>query len=86
MSGYRYETSAPAFDSIQLTLGKKQKEVMRALLSGPKTNQEIADFLGLPINTITPRCNELVKRGMVEEMGKKVGFSGRWAIVWGLSV
>lgn len=81
MSGYQ-DTSGMAYDSILEKLGAKQRAVLRALEAGPKTNQEIAEWLNLPINTITPRTNELVKKRIVVEHSRKIGSSGRWAIRW----
>lgn len=78
------ETSGMAYDSVKPDLGKKQKDVLRALEYGPKTNQEISEWLNLPINTITPRTNELVKKGLVVEDSKKIGNTGRWAIRWAI--
>ncbi len=78
------ETSGMAYDSIKDNVSNKQKVVMHALVYGPKTNQEIAEYLGWPINTVTPRCNELVKKGFVIEHSRKVGPSGRFAIRWSL--
>ncbi len=84
MSGYQ-ETSGMAFDSIQDKISKKQKEVLRSLEAGPKTNEEIAQWLGWPINTVTPRTGELVKKGLVIEHSRKIGKTGRWAIRWSLT-
>lgn len=81
MSGYQ-ETSGMAYDSVKPELGKRQRDVLRSLQFGPKTNQEIAEYLNLPINSITPRTNELVKKGIVVEHSRKIGSSGRWAIKW----
>ena len=79
------ETSGMAYDSIQATLGEKQKAVLKALSGGPKTNQEIAEWLNWPINTVTPRTNELVKKKIVVEHSRKLGPSGRYAIRWGIA-
>lgn len=50
-------------------LGERQQIVLRALRtsSKPRCNQELADYLDQPINTVTPRVNELVEKGLVEE-------------------
>lgn len=79
------ETSALAYDSIQDKLTEKQKVVRWAFRSqGNKTNAEMSEFLGWPINTITPRTGELVKLGHVEAKCIKIGPTGRRAIVWGI--
>jgi DNA-binding MarR family transcriptional regulator len=50
-------------------LGERQQIVLTALRtsSKPRCNQELADHLDQPINTITPRVNELVEKGLVKE-------------------
>lgn len=78
------ETSGLAYDSIQENLGDKQKLVLWAFRSqGDKTNAEMAEFLHWPINTVTPRVGELVKRRFVEAKGIKMANTRRKAIVWG---
>lgn len=64
------DTSLDAYHfDVLLHLGEKQKRVLEALKRGkrPVCNQELADHLHQPINTITPRVNELVGKGLVEE-------------------
>lgn len=47
------------------------------------TNTEASTVIGLPINQITPRTNELVKLGRLKDAGrKKCSITGRTAIVW----
>lgn len=47
------------------------------------TNTEIADYIGWPINTVTPRVNELCKKGRLEEFERrKCKITGRLAIAW----
>ena len=48
------------------------------------TNLELSQFLGLPINSVTPRVNELVKAGVVVRVDIKFQMTGRTAIVWGI--
>lgn len=77
-------TSYAAWESIQVELSAKQKVELWAFRSqGDKTNDEMADFLGWPINTVTPRTGELVKKGYVEAKVVKIARTGRRAIVWG---
>lgn len=79
------ETSCLAYDSIQEKLGEKQKVVLWAFRSqGDMTNLEMAKFLNWPINTLTPRVGELVKRQLLEAKGVKVCITRRRAIVWGV--
>jgi len=64
------DTSLDAFQSIKPELGSRQKAVWDVInhLKSP-TNSEISKFMGLPINTITPRVNELRKKGLVSDAG-----------------
>ena len=49
----------------------------------PVCNQEIAQHLGQPINTVTPRMNELVKLGSAEEAFREVyPVTNRKVIYW----
>jgi len=52
----------------------------------PPTNSEIAKSLGWSINRVTPRVNELVKLGQVEDGGKKpCSITGRIVHCWRLT-
>ena len=62
----------------------RQSQVLSAFKAhGCHTNLEISRITGLPINTITGRVRELVKMGLLEEIGKKRDTTGRTAIIWG---
>ena len=81
------ETSQLAFKhDVVPTLGARQQAVMECLSSLKEaTNLELSKHLDWPINTVTPRINELVKLGVVEQIGKRpCKVSGRLAYVWGL--
>lgn len=82
------ETSREAYykDAIP-KLRARQKAVYDALAEyGPCTNLEVAYLLHRAINTITPRMNELVKLGVVKEIGRRpCRHSGRSAITWGIN-
>lgn len=81
--GYKYETSHPAWISVQDQLNEKQKDVYVCLCEhGPLTDKEISMKLSRDINTITPRRGELVEKGLVIESGIKRSFSGRMATLW----
>jgi len=76
-------TSIDSYKSIVDELGPRQKLVYAALTVSPKTNQELSDFLGLPINQITPRTNELCEAGIVKYGGVKVSEkTHKRQIVW----
>lgn len=74
------------FHEVKPTLGDRQKRVYEVLNGyNDLTNKELASLLGWEINTVTPRVNELVKLGLVEEVTKrKCRASGRTAIAWGI--
>lgn len=78
-------TSLTAYiNKIKPSLGERQKAVYMEILKGNSlTNSEIAASLNAPINTITPRTNELVKMGRVEMDTKRTcRVTGRTAIAW----
>ena len=76
-------TSLEAYTEVKKTLGRRQIEVLNAFLGGNATNAELADYLNRPINTITPRTNELVKKGLVKEHSKRwCAVTGHKAIAW----
>lgn len=62
------DTSLAAYKEVEQKLGERQKMVLDTIriAKRPVNNQEIANHLGVPINTITPRTNELVELGKVE--------------------
>lgn len=79
------DTSLEAYwNEIAPSLGTRQKEVLSVLSAGGSwSNNEIAEKLGKPINTITPRIFELRKAGLVEEAGKRLcGVTSRKVIAW----
>ena len=66
------DTSAEAFHFILNSIGRRQTAVYKAIEKGVSmTNSEIAVYLQLPINQVTPRTNELVKKGLVRNNGKR---------------
>ncbi len=80
------DTSREAYADIQ-PLSDRQAAVLGLLKrSEPLTNNEIADRLGWPINTVTPRVFELRARGEVREIGKRpCRITGRSAYQWGVA-
>ena len=79
------DTSLDAYQDIKSELGYRQKVVLDVIkYLGNPTNTEISKFLGLPINQITPRTNELVnKLHLVKEAGKKeCKVTGRIVMSW----
>ena len=72
------------FNEVFPTLGERQKSVLIALRERADfTNNELAQYLGWPINTVTPRIWELRLKGYVcESCRRKDGVTGRTAIAW----
>ena len=59
-------TSIISYYEVLNTLGDRQKEVLLALKHLKIANNlMISNYLNLPINSITPRMNELRKKGIV---------------------
>jgi len=76
-------TSLEAFDLIFDELGSRQKEVYEVIESYCNCcNQDIAEFLGLPINSVTPRVKELRDLGFVCQNGFKINRLGRRVMTW----
>ena len=78
------QTSLEAYYDIQKSLGDRQKRIYELIRSlGNPTNKEISSFSGIEINSVTPRTNELVKKGLVRECSKRFcKISGKTAITW----
>tara|TARA_R100001530_G_C4302453_1_gene150854 strand:- start:43 stop:297 length:255 start_codon:yes stop_codon:yes gene_type:complete len=65
--------SLEAWIDICTELGRRQKEV----LEGVKrlklcTRLDLSDHLNKPINSITPRVNELMRKNLLVESGSKI--------------
>lgn len=81
-TGYQ-QTSLFAYIEVKPTLGDKQKIVYEALKKfDHMSNQEIAEYLGWEINSITPRVLELRKMGYVREWGEVKNKQGRAVKAW----
>jgi hypothetical protein len=80
------ETSRKAAASIAgrtRSMRAKVLEFFRLRKDYGGTDQETADFLGLPENSIRPRRIELVQAGLVIDSGKtRLTQSRRSAVVW----
>jgi DNA-binding MarR family transcriptional regulator len=60
------QTSILAYETIKSRLGRRQQQVYETIQKlEPCHNLQIAEYLGLPINQITGRVNELDKMGMI---------------------
>jgi hypothetical protein len=73
------QNSAGAAHVVNKTLGARHTQMMAAWgrygASGAIPEQ-IADDEGLPVHVVRPRAGELVKRGLLFEVGKRVGGMG----------
>lgn len=79
------DTSLAAYKEVQPKLGVKQKLILDTIKKAkrPVNNQEIASHLALPINTVTPRTNELFSLEKVELAFKAVyPATGRKVCYW----
>jgi DNA-binding MarR family transcriptional regulator len=76
-------TSLLAYKDAKKDLNRKQKLVLEAVENiGPATNRQIGEYLGWPINSITPRVlelrqkNKLVSCFMADDNGRKAHWWG----------
>lgn len=73
------------FDTVKPTIGLKQQTIFIALQMSkrPVCNQELSDYLKMPINSITPRILELRTLNKVELAFKAVyPVTGRMVCYW----
>lgn len=77
-------TSLLAFAEVLENLGERQIIVYKALLYlGTANNTQIAEYLHLPINCITPRIVELRKKGLVrKDRVDTCSITGKKTIYW----
>lgn len=68
------DTSKLAYASkVRPTLGLRQQQVLEAMkLREDWSNTELSKELNWPINTVTPRVNELRKFRLAEFSGKRI--------------
>lgn len=79
------DTSKIAYKEVAPKIGHKQALVLKTIAKAkrPVNNQEIASHLLLPINTITPRTNELLSIDKVELAFKAIyPATGRKVCYW----
>lgn len=79
------DTSVAAYKEVTPQLGDRQQLILNTIRRAkrPVNNQEIADFLRKPINTVTPRTNELVALEAVELAFKETySKTGRKVYYW----
>lgn len=61
--------------------GTHRYKVWTRLKKKASTDEELMEFLNLPIDSVRPRRNELVKGGFVRDSGKRRGKSIVWEVV-----
>lgn len=81
------ETSLDAYQDLinAQALNDRQHEILTMIRElGPMTDRELAECLAeADPNRVRPRRNELVRKGLVEEAGRRrCDVTGRLAIVW----
>lgn len=79
------ETSLLAYEEVLKNLGSRQQEVYFAIKTLKEAdNLSISKYLNIPINSITPRVNELRKLGLVicSRVGKSI--TNREVMFWSI--
>lgn len=76
-------TSLEAYHTLN-NVGQKQAMVFDAIKTlGKASDLDIANFLDMPINRITPRRNELVEMNLIKEAKRDIhAFTGKRVIFW----
>lgn len=72
-----------AFSFLQPKLSDRQREVYDAMrmMNRSFTDKDLSDFMSIPINSITPRRGELLKKGLIRKSGDVIQ-NGRKASLW----
>ena len=78
------QTSIESYQYVKKDLGERQQAIYDGFTgNGSCTNLEISKLMSIPINSVTPRTNELVKMGLlIEDCKRECSISGRKAISW----
>lgn len=81
------QTSLQAYWSLtNLQISKRQREVLHALNAiAPACNRQVSEYSGIPINVVTPRMNELVKKKIVVEAYQGFDITGKRVMFWELA-
>jgi len=78
------QTSLSSYWSLsKQQINQRQKQVLEALEEiAPANNRRVSEYSKIPINVVTPRMGELVKKQLVKiaYIGKDI--SGRQTIYW----
>lgn len=79
------QTSLLAYRSLETSkVNERQRQVLNTLEDiYPANNRQISAHSHLPINVVTPRMGELLRKGMIEEAYRdKDPVTGRQSIYW----
>lgn len=81
------DTSSIAFMNLQdnkIHLGQMQEKVFQCIKNNPFIcDREISEILGIAINSITPRRNELLEMKFIIDCGTKK-YNGRSVHYWSI--
>lgn len=82
LTGYS-PNSLFSYQVLSPKLNERQREVYDAMRAMGRrfTDKDLANFLDWPINTVTPRRGELLKKGMIRKSGDVIQ-NGRKASLW----
>lgn len=81
------QTSIDAFIALDDLSGRQRQVYYLLAAHGPLSNLQIAEWLHMPINSITPRTNELVAKCKVEEVYRADSpITGRRVIFWDIKL
>lgn len=63
-------TSFAAAVNVEKNKLTREQQIYTALKNKPRTRWELVDDLGLPYETVNPRCSEMKMRGLLRETGE----------------
>jgi DNA-binding MarR family transcriptional regulator len=78
------DTSVSAAKAATPAMTARRATVLRAIIQhGPATQEQIADRLAWPIQSVNPRVNELARMNLIRDTGeRRPTRSGKRAAVW----
>ena len=59
--------------AARVPVAERERQVMEALRAGPATMHEVAERLGMPLTSISPRFAPLFRKGLVRKCGRRDG-------------
>lgn len=77
------DTSQAAADGIAPEVKSLRARVYDAIKDCPRSPEQIADHLGVPLMNVRPRTSELSAKGLIEDSGLRgIADGGRQSIIW----